>query len=436
MTWRKPGNRDLAEAIVEAFREPPERSRERLSHFSAQAWKKTDYWLEASGLALYFLDHVESLGIDDVIDAATLERLRRDLADNTVRRAAMLAECVAINQAFRDAGVRYANVKGFTLCPDSCPKPALRHQIDFDFLVAGEDLPLARACLEARGYELAAATGKAWEFKADNYSSRSSEHNYKAGAYRAAELHFLPHSEGMPVPDVRMERLGEWRAEGESFPALSSADQLIGQALHLFGHLRGESTRASWVLEFKRHIEAHRTDKAFWESVRQLAVEERNAPLAMGASILLATEMFGGFAPPELEVWALAAVPPAIRLWIEHYGKQAVLADFPGTKLYLLLQQELDRCQGVRHTASQRRLLPRRSAPWVLKKQPRESLPAKVHRCSVQARFLWFRMRFHLVEAARYKRELWRWERLRAQRESVWYDQTGPQSPTHPVASP
>ncbi|HEY4356130.1 MAG TPA: nucleotidyltransferase family protein, partial [Acidobacteriaceae bacterium] len=235
MTWRKPGNRDLAEAIVQTFHDSPERSREKLSHFSAKAWKKTDYWLEASGLALYFLDHAESLGIAEGLDTATLEHLRKDLADNTVRRAAMLTECIAINHAFRDAGVRYANVKGFTLCPDSCPKPALRHQIDFDFLVDGEDLLLARSCLEARGYELAGVTHKAWEFKAGNYSSRSSENNYKAGGYRAAELHFLPRGEALPVRDVRMERLGEWMAEGESFPALSSADQLLGLGLHLFG---------------------------------------------------------------------------------------------------------------------------------------------------------------------------------------------------------
>jgi hypothetical protein len=190
------------------------------------------------------------------------------------------------------------------------------------------------------------------------------------------------------------------------------------------------------VLEFKRHIEAHRNDKAFWESVRRLSDEEKDARLAMGVSVLLATELFGEFAPPELEAWALSAVPPPIRLWVEHYGKRAVVADFPGTKLYLLLQRELDRYHGKPPTASRPRLVPLHGAPWVLKKQSRETWSAKRHRLAVQVRFVWFRMRFHLVEAARYKRESSRWERLLMQREGSVRGQSGKQSPTQPVSSP
>jgi len=39
-------------------------------------------------------------------------------------------------ESFNRDGVRFVALKGFTLTPAFCPAPHLRHQTDFDFLVA------------------------------------------------------------------------------------------------------------------------------------------------------------------------------------------------------------------------------------------------------------------------------------------------------------
>jgi Uncharacterised nucleotidyltransferase len=374
---------------------------------------RSRYWLDASGLAFYFLDYVQEVGIDDAVHPETLRYLREELASNLIRYLAMSEEFAAINQAFQQAGILYANLKGFTLCPDSCPRPELRHQIDFDFLISADHLSLSRSCLENKGYELTAVTATTWEFKAGNYSMGRSKNTYKATPYHSVELHFA--GPGMYGPsgscDERLKRLITWNYRPAGFPALSSADQFISQALHIFGHLRGENTRGSWLLEFRRHASVRRDDEAFWRAVQKLAEEISDAPIAIGISTLLATELFGRFAPAMLETWAVASLPPTVALWIQHYGREAVCADFPGTKLYLLLQIELDKTDGTQSDAL-RRLFPLRRPAWVLQNDPQQTLLGNVRRIIVQLRYVAFRMRFHLVEAFRFAVEWVRWRHI------------------------
>ena len=101
-------------------------------------------------MALYFLDRVESLHIENALPAATLERLRGNLADNRQRSSTMLVEFASLNQSFQRAGLVYANLKGFSLSPESCPRPELRCQLDFDFLIDGTQLDLAPKGSSAR----------------------------------------------------------------------------------------------------------------------------------------------------------------------------------------------------------------------------------------------------------------------------------------------
>ena len=388
---------------MQVFRGDAGRSRAQLAATSPHAWEKTDYWLDTSGLAFYFLDQVCSLGIADAVHPRLLQRLRGNLRKNEVRAAAMFREFAALNSCFRSAGITYLNHKGFTLCPHACPVPKLRHQLDFDFMVIREHLMAARQCLEGRGYTLSAATHKTWEFKAGNYARRKWD-LYSMGTYRSVELHFAN-------TDNLSQRISKWTWVGKDYPALAPADQLIAQALHLFGHLRGESTRPAWILEFRRHVISRRDDSAFWGAVRQLALNQKYAAMALGTSILIASQLFGRCAPIDVEQWAVACVAPPVRLWIERYGMDAVLADFPGTKFFLFLEEELERLEAIPARVVRTRLLPMHTGRAIFTPRHNETHAERIDRIFAQLRFMLFRARFHLAQAARYLLERPSWKR-------------------------
>jgi Uncharacterised nucleotidyltransferase len=413
MKWSARSSKKVVEAVVAAFHEPAEQSARRLSALSAREWERSYHWLDASGMALYFLDRVESSHIESALPAATLERLRGNLADNRDRSSAMLAEFASLNRSFQAAGLIYANLKGFTLSPESCPRPELRCQLDFDFLIDGAQLDLCRKLLGRRGYELAAATPDVWEFKAGSSELVSIKDHYKFRPQRCVELHFAssdapPH---LPFRDLRLDRLRNHSWGALTFPALAPADLFIAQALHLFKHLCSSCTRLSWLLEYQHHVAVRYHDQSFWEDVRRYARPHRHASIAIGLTALLSSRIFGLEAPPQLEEWTSDRLPAAVRLWADQYGRESILADFPGTKLYLLLQEELRVNDGGWQQTKRSRLLPLHRAPRILLTNTSDNLWKRIRGEVYQIRFVLFRLRFHVVEGLRYLVEVSRWKR-------------------------
>jgi hypothetical protein len=311
--------------------------------------------------------------------------------------------------------VNYANLKGFTLSPESCPHPALRRQIDFDFLIEGSQLELCRKILAESGYVRTAATRTTWEFKAGATELGSMKDFYKYTPQRSVELHFASSAANAFAPsrDERLDRLELRSRDGLTFPSLSSSEQLVGQALHLFGHLCSACTRPAWILEYQRHVSFHYNDRDFWESVEHRSGTHRHASIAIGLASLLSARLFGGKTPDQLDAWTLDRLPAPVRLWAEHYGPRTVLADFPGTKLYLFLLQELERGDDAQPSQAQKRsrLLPLHRAPRIVYAGPHDN-PLKWFRREIyQARFVVFRLRFHVVEGIRYLIEATRWKR-------------------------
>jgi hypothetical protein len=415
MKWSEPADVKVIEAVVASFRDSAERSRARLSAISQRDWVRSYFWLDASGLTLYFLNQIKTLAIEDSIPVATLERFQQNFADNRVRSSAMFAEFTSINQAFHAAGVDYANLKGFTLSPESCPHPSLRRQLDFDFLVDGSHLERCREILVQSGYVRTAATKTTWEFKAGTTELGSMKDFYKFTPQRSVELHFASSATTTPSPsrDGRLDRLVLRSWGGLTFPSLSPSEQLVGQALHLFGHLCGAHTRPAWILEYKNHVSFYYNDRGFWEDVKERSGTHRRAPMAIGLASLLCSRLFDGKTPSRLDDWTLDSLPAPVRLWAEHYGPRTVLANFPGTKLYLLLLQELEREDETRPSQVQkrRRLLPLHRAPRIVYAGPDDNLRKRFRREVYQARFVLFRLRFHIVEGIRYLIEAARWKR-------------------------
>jgi hypothetical protein len=90
----------------------------------------------------------------------------------------------------------------------------------------------------------------------------------------------------------------EWRElHGINMPLLSPVDLFLGQGLHVFRHICGETSRASHLLEFRRHVLSRRNDIAFWEELHTRSKYDPRASVGLGVAILMITQVMGDFAP-------------------------------------------------------------------------------------------------------------------------------------------
>ena len=397
----------IREAALLLFCDPLPGQCGQLGVLSGGEWRSLLRWLDTSGLALYFLARTIELGVCEMLPPGVLARLQQNLIDNTERMRGMIDESVAVQRDFQGARLTYAVMKGFSLPPHSVPRPELRSQLDLDFLIAEKSAPEARRILERRGYHLHAISGQTWEFKTSGIPSSSLKDLYKTTHVRCVELHLEANVEDHSSLLARAEQRDFY---GLQMPVLSSVDLFLGQALHLYKHVSSDFSRAAHLLEFHRHVLARRHDNSFWRELQLTAENTPAAVLGLGIVVLLITRIMGPFAPKELTCWSDRRLPPGARLWVELYGPRVVFASFPGSKLYLLLQRELESASVPPKRKRLQILLPLRLPPPILQASPGDSLWTHILRWRVQLRFIGLRLRFHIVEGLRYAWEsiLWR----------------------------
>jgi hypothetical protein len=369
----------------------------RMLNLSRKEWDKLLHWLDISGLALYFFNRLVELELCDLLPPAVFTHLYLNLIDNTQRTRSMISESIAIQQEFQKAGFIYANLKGLSLCPNSVPQPELRLQFDLDFLVAERFMPEAQRILERRGYRLKLISGRSWEFKFNERPWLDLKDIYKDFQSYAVDLHGESSVPGRTSP---LERL-EWRElHGLRMPSLSPVDLLLGQGLHAFKHIWGGYSRAAHLIEFRRHVLMRRDDRAFWRELQIAAKHHPRASLELGVVTLLITRVMGNFAPQAFTIWTVDRLPGPVRLWVEMYGHRVALGGYPGNKLHLLLQKELELAgitQKLKRSLRQS-LLPLRLPSPVIRALPNESLPARIRRYSMYPQLILERMRYHIVE--------------------------------------
>lgn len=401
-------SQSLREAVLLLFCDPPPRACSSLRLLSNVEWSSLLGWLDYSGVALYLLDRVTELRIRDWLPSLILARLEQKLRDNTARTHSMIAESIAVQSEFQKSQISYALLKGISLWPVAVPRPELRSQFDLDFLVAEQCAPAARAILESRGYRLYGITGRSWEFKRNEKPGLGLKDLYADLPSYALEMHVEP---DQPRSESRLTRV-QWRTLfGAEMPVLSPVDLFLGQGLHAFKHLCGEFSRASHLLEFRRHVLARYDDAAFWSEVRHGAGDDSRTCVGLGVVTLLISQGMGEFAPDALADWTVQRLPHPVRRWVIQYGPRAMTGTPPGSKHYLLLQKELTRA-GIRAGRSARRaLFPSRLPPAVIRGLPGERLSVRLRRYWMQCEFLLVRLRFHVVEGIRYAGERYRWER-------------------------
>lgn len=394
------------EAVLLSFRDPLPEQCSRLRNLSEKEWQKLLNWLDISGLALYFLDRMMKLQLCNILLPGTLARLQQNLRDNIERTRGMIAESVAIQQEFQETHLSYATLKGFSLYPYSVPKPELRHQFDLDFLVAEKSILDARLVLERRGYRLYAISGRSWEFKINETPVVSMKDLYKDLPGRSLELHV---EENLPGYPSLLDRIERREFHGILMPVLSPVDLFLGQGLHVYKHIYSEFSRAAHLLEFRRHVLARRDDDAFWNELQSTAEQRPRASLGLGVVTLLITRVMGDFAPKALTNWTVDRLPPSAKLWVERYGYRAVFGSFPGSKLYLLLQRELESAGVPAKRTLRQSLLPSRLPAALIRASAHETLAVRIRRHRLQLAFILSRLRFHIVEGLRYAWESYRW---------------------------
>lgn len=402
------GKQRLREAALLIFCDPFPLQCSQLQHLSRREWRNLLRWLDISGLALYFLDRIVELKLTDWLPPAVLARLQQNLADNTERTRAMIAESIAIQKRFQEARLSYANLKGLSLWPSCVPKPELRSQFDLDFLVAEESAPCARRILEQRGYRLYVISGRSWEFKLNEKPGLSLKDIYKAQPSHAVELHIEP---GGPNRISVLERLETRDLYGCGMPVLKPVDLFLGQGVHAYKHVCSEFSRVAHLLEFRRHVLLRRDDHAFWSDLQSTAGGNPRACLGLGVVTLLIAHVMGEFAPEGLTDWTVACLPQSARFWVERYGRRAVFGSIPGSKLYLLLQRKLENAGVPAKRSLWKILLPIRLPPPVIRAFPNETLAVRLGRYRMQMCFILLRARFHVVEGLRYAWESRRWRR-------------------------
>lgn len=406
----QPLSRDqlIRHKVLLAFCDPLPQHCLQLQALSMRQWKRLLRWLDISGLALCFFDRVSESQLGNLLPGPVFARLQQNLSDNTKRTRGMITESIAIQKEFQADCLRYAVLKGLSHWPGAVPRPELRSQFDLDFLVVEKDVQGAQRILERRGYRLYATSGRSLEFKRNEFPGISLKDMYKDTGSWAVELHVK--SCGSSSPSL-FDRL-EWREFGGfSMPVLSPVDLFLGQGLHAYKHICSEFSRAAHLLEFRRHVLFRGCDESFWNDLQARAAENPRSSVALGVITLLITEVMGKFAPEALTSWTVSRLPRPARLWVNMYGHRAVLESFPGSKLYLLLQQELENSGLTPKRSVRQSLIPSRLPPPVIRASPNELLSSQLRRYRMQINLFAGRLRFHLVEGIRFVWELNRWRR-------------------------
>jgi hypothetical protein len=405
----------LKNAVLASFFEPANKIAQSLEPFSESHWRKALFWLDVSGLALYLLDRLTALELQECLPPPILERLQLNLAQNRERTSALFREAVVISHALKEENISFALLKGFTLPPEVVSDPVLRCQMDIDILVRESDAIAARNIVLGFGYVHDSIKGSEWAFTAGTDKPMSMKSLYKARPQKMVELHLLPAGgEGAsPAPEDRLARARLCNFHGIELPVLSPGDLFVQQAIHIFKHLCSENTRALWLLEYWRHVEARRGDSAFWREAKSIAEREPAGEVAIGVVTQMSAQIFGQPAPEELSWWSVDRLSPAVRLWIELYGRRVLLADPPGNKFYLFLRPQIHAGAGPPRARWYRSLLPFHWWPdRITHGQAGEHLGARLTRYWIEAGFVLIRLRFHIRTSIPFVLESHRWKRM------------------------
>ncbi len=337
---------DLPETVLAVINSPDvSQTGPALRRFSLRAWERSAFWLDASGLALHFVDALHRHRLTECIPAPVLRDLEQKACDNRRRTEALRAEFARVNAALGAARVRFAALKGFTLVPDYCPDSSLRLQLDLDYLVRRADMPNVSAAVEALGYQLVSDLPFEVRFATNPQAVRRHADLYKPPLSNTLEFHFSLFDRpelGVEGPDDALVRARPAPLPGRTAPWLAADDLFLHQLFHAFQDVFMFSIRLSSLLEIANGIRARQETSEFWDRMRRRCEAWSPRAGAMAGLVLaLVNEVFPCDIPMLLRAWTVDRCPYPVLLWVRDYGRSWALQAFPGNKLSLLVTREL-----------------------------------------------------------------------------------------------
>jgi len=323
-------------------------------------------WLDESGLALAFLNRSNTPTTCGYLPEEWRGGLEARRRRNAVRLQDMLDEFRRLNEAFYSRGVMAITLKGFSLLPDFCEDPSLRHQTDFDFLVNPGDVDAAAEVLRSCGYsapQLSYSGESCFTTPLHRVPSRTDD-LYATQHHRQVDLH-VSLTETSPWLRVEFPGRGEdgvapMNISGVSFNGLSLEIRFLVQVLHAFRHSFRSWIRLSWLMEIGHCMDLHHDDDALWIRLLEQTDDDPLMKRIFAFIFSLTQRLFESRIPPRIENWATEGMTPSLRAWLDHFSVDWAIADWPGSLSNLFLASDFIPEGRLRKQYLMSRLIPKR----------------------------------------------------------------------------
>lgn len=334
-------------AVIAVLRPEPEFSvLQSLPTFDSPAGRNLLQWLDRSGLALSLLHQLQCHNVAARLSDSWHAALRQRLAANAARTRDMLDEAQRLNAAFSSFEVTAAVLKGITLAPDFCDDLALRHQVDFDFLVEPEQVRRAADALRSCGYSAASVneSGETCFLTPLRHIPSRRDDLYAPQRQRQVDLH-ISLWESCPwlrvqAPEDCLKLARPQSIAGVNYLSLSLEDKFLLQVLHAFRHSFRSWIRLSWLLEIGNCLQKHRNDAGLWNCVAERAGDSHLTKSIFAFVLGLVTRVFGVPIPSVLTDWSAPAMTLPLCAWLDHFALDWVTSDWPGSLNNLFLTPE------------------------------------------------------------------------------------------------
>ena len=383
--------------------------------FTRREWQKTLWWLSGSGLPHYFLARLRRAHHEDVLPPAILSNLSQNFCANQLRVKVMAEEFATLNRRLNEGGIPYAAVRGFELAPEYCPDLSLRTWYAHEYLIPTEAVRDASTILEQSGYPFR-RIGPRGEltFAVDALQQRwRVEDTYTAALPRMVVLHWQVWDRdgtGINVtsPTDELQRFVTRHSHGALFSALSDDDLLAFTLMDMFVRVLGYWCKLSWFLELSNFLQVRHADANFWEAFYTRIAEYGKLPEIADFVFLLSSKLFDVALPEAIRARA-CKLKPALVLWIQRYGKEWALSKYPGSKLSLLVQNELIADRETWKEIRRRKLFPFLPGGSAVRRNTTLANRGQTH---PKLSRVFNRIRFHGPATLAYLRQLPRWKRL------------------------
>jgi hypothetical protein len=386
--------------ILHCLRFTENREAPRLDHLSWREQSALLLWLDQSGLALYLLDRLRQANAVRCLPENIACRLEDKLEANRKRTGLLVEQLAEVVSLLEAGGIPYAVMKGFSLSPEFCSNPVLRHQTDIDLLLARKDVAAASTALESCGYSrIPSLFEEEFVFSTPLRETPSRRDNIYAPRERKIEIHVSLWDPvcgiAVDAPELDLKNVSAREVMGVKFCALPLEQAFLLQLLHVFRHFLGGWIRPSWVYELGWFLGGPRATSNVCASMLSL-IPSPNTVHACGLCLSMATTVFRGRIPSLLEQELLANMPEPSRRWAEHYAERFLLSDISGTKLGLLVERAFAIDPQGWRTHLMRRMLPFRSRPHLGTVQPGTASLRWRHRLHEAGHFIG-RLKFHIT---------------------------------------